>query len=163
MVTAVETSPAVFLSALARQDGVARATVEVESGASSVPLARRFARNCLADWGFARKGDLAERVVLTVSELVTNAIQHARTRPAGETEVVVLSCCYSPGIALGVSVTDNSSTSPEIRPSSCETRGRGLVLVSAEADCWTTTRRGTGGKEVWAFFCSPAAELCASA
>ncbi|MEV4333603.1 ATP-binding protein [Streptomyces sp. NPDC049597] len=161
--TAVKTSPAVFLSALERQDGVERATVEVKSEVSSVPLARRFARDCLAGWGFTREGDLTERVVLTVSELVTNAIQHARTRAAGEIELVVLSCCYSPGTALGVSVTDNSSTLPAIRPSSCDTRGRGLVLVSAEADCWTTTQSSAGGKEVWAFFCSPAAELCTSA
>lgn len=155
---------------LAFGDGTERATIQIECEAGAVGNARRFAREQLTKWGFAEDSDLSDRVVLTVSELVTNAVLHARTRPPGESELIDLALAFDLDQALVVLVSDNSRKMPLIGvpPSAEATDGRGLLLVDALADGWTAAPRqspGPGqGKDVCAFFrCLKTADLPQSA
>ncbi|MEU1622372.1 ATP-binding protein [Streptomyces sp. NPDC005722] len=147
-----------FLNALASGEGVDRVSVRLDSAASSVGEARRFAEKQLVSWGFPPGEDLAQRVVLTVSELATNAVLHGRSRPSGEGELIEVALSLKPEFALGVAVTDDSnavSLAPT-NPSVTATHGRGLMLVTALADSWLTVpcwRHGAPrGKDTWAFF-----------
>jgi anti-sigma regulatory factor (Ser/Thr protein kinase) len=82
--------------------------------------------------------------MLTVSELVTNAVVHART-PA----TLRLSMR---GHVLRVGVTDLASESrPAVRVAEdTAVNGRGLALVDAVADRWGVDAPGDGsGKTVW--------------
>ncbi|MER6116092.1 ATP-binding protein [Streptomyces sp. NPDC001743] len=150
-----------FLAVLAYGDGVERVAVEIESRESNVGEARRFVRRQLAFWGLPEDDGLVDRVLLVISELVTNAVVHGRTRPSEETESVGVTLAFRRGFALGVMVTDNSGDIPKvrIRPSAFADCGRGLVLVNAESDAWTAAPRsgqqGVDGKAVWAFFQCP--------
>ncbi|MFD9270721.1 ATP-binding protein [Streptomyces goshikiensis] len=147
-----------FLAVLVHGDGVERVAVEFESRRSNVGEARRFVRQRLVDWGLDQDDALIDRVVLVLSELVTNAVVHGRTRPSNESETVGVALAFKPNFAFGLMVTDNSSSCPipTIRPSAGATRGRGLVLVNAHSDCWTSAprkeREDCPGKAVWAFF-----------
>ncbi|WP_258308820.1 ATP-binding protein [Streptomyces sp. NWU339] len=150
-----------FLAVLAYGVGVERVAVEIESCESNVGEARRFVRRTLGGWGLPKGDDLADRVVLAVSELVTNAVLHGRTRPLEETETVGVALALKRDFALGVMVTDNSCGIPlvKIRPSVSAINGRGLVLVNALSEGWTAaphcSREGVSGKAVWAFFECP--------
>ncbi|HSP36634.1 MAG TPA: ATP-binding protein [Frankiaceae bacterium] len=76
-----------------------------------------------------------------VSELVTNAVRHARTE-------VALTATVHPGTVL-VSVTDGSSARPIQQDLSDDAEaGRGLLLVDALADSWGWTMTPPG-KSVW--------------
>ncbi|MFD9469359.1 ATP-binding protein [Streptomyces goshikiensis] len=146
-----------FLAVLVHGDGVDRVAVEFESQRSNVGEARRFVRQRLVAWGLDEDDALIDRVVLVLSELVTNAVVHGRTRPSNESEAVGVALAFKPNFAFGLMVTDNSSSYPipTIRPSAGAIRGRGLVLVNAHSDCWTSAPRKEGdcpGKAVWAFF-----------
>ncbi|MEU2977207.1 ATP-binding protein [Streptomyces hirsutus] len=150
-----------FLTVLTLGNGIEHAAVQIESEAGTVRDARRFIQEQLSTWKFPEADGLIDRVVLTVSELVTNAILHARTRPPGESELIGVSLAFKPGIALGVLVTDNSDEVPLVvtRPPLDTIHGRGLALVDALADGWAMApgrnREGGTGKGVWAFFECP--------
>ncbi|UNZ21352.1 ATP-binding protein [Streptomyces sp. 891-h] len=150
-----------FLTVLTRGDRTECAELQLESEAAAVGDARRFVRQQLAAWWLPGDDDFADRVVLTTSELVTNAVVHARTRPVGESEHVGVTLAFAAGIALGVLVTDNSDAAPlpAIQLSTNAPGGRGLALVSAMSDDWITVPRkctgDTTGKGVWAFFTCP--------
>ncbi|MEU5239770.1 ATP-binding protein [Streptomyces lydicus] len=153
-----------LLAALAVDDGIERASVEIESASSTVSDARRFVRKQLGTWGFSDGDELIDRVVLAVSELVTNAVLHARTQSSAESELIGLSLTFKRECALGVLVTDNSDAPPLLtaRPSVSTDHGRGLAIVNSIADGWTAVprqgRNGEEGKGVWAFFqCAQAA------
>jgi len=78
---------------------------------------------------------------LLVSELVTNALLHARS------EVVVSVSVTAQ--AVRIEVWDTSRAAPVSRHYAPEaTTGRGLVLVEALADAWGTDV-GPRGKTVW--------------
>jgi anti-sigma regulatory factor (Ser/Thr protein kinase) len=106
---------------------------------ASVGLARSLVRESLA----AFDGDARDVALLLTSELVTNAILHARTP-------VQLGVLVDGGRAL-VCVADRLPESPALSPrahSHDRPGGRGLALVEDLADTWgTTTYRG--GKTVW--------------
>ena len=106
---------------------------------ASVGLARSLVRESLA--GF--DGDARDVALLLTSELVTNAILHARTP-------VQLGVLVDGDRAL-VCVADRLPESPALSPrahSHDRPGGRGLALVEELADTWgTTTYRG--GKTVW--------------
>ncbi|MFI5642039.1 ATP-binding protein [Streptomyces goshikiensis] len=150
-----------FLVVLEHGDGVERVAVEFESHASNVGEARRFVRQRLVGWGLGKDDAFIDRVVLVLSELVTNAVVHGRTRPPNEKETVGVALAFKRDFALGLVVTDNSCGAPipRIRPSVGAVRGRGLALVNAESDGWAATPHPEGeggwGKGVWAFFCCP--------
>ncbi|MFC8718683.1 SpoIIE family protein phosphatase [Kitasatospora sp. NPDC057198] len=99
--------------------------------------ARRLAGHALRHWGLEH---LAESCELMVSELVTNAIQHA-TRP------VTLRLVRTS--LLRCEVGDDSPALPRTRRAGPdEERGRGLQIVARCADRWGATRLGAG-KVVW--------------
>ncbi len=99
--------------------------------------ARRAVRETLRAWGLAPVSDMAE---LLVSELVTNAVRHAR----GPVEVRMVH-----GTSLLIEVTDPVPDPPRERSSGPEDEGgRGLPLVARESRRWGT-RREPVGKTVW--------------
>lgn len=98
-----------------------------------------FATERLHAWGLA---DCADAVALLVSELVTNALLHARTE-------MTVAVTRSDGCVL-VEVTDGSVESPMTRKFSVHAgTGRGLQLVDTLARAWGV-RRLEGGKTIWA-------------
>ncbi|GAA4837995.1 ATP-binding protein [Kitasatospora terrestris] len=114
-----------------------------------VRAGRAWARDHLAALGWDRTApDVADAVVLAVSELLTNAHVHARS----DAELVLV----WDGRCLLLSVHDHSPLLPRPRPSGPEeTGGRGLALVQAVADHWHTYP-APDGKTVTACFHPPA-------
>ncbi|MGE7434157.1 ATP-binding SpoIIE family protein phosphatase [Kitasatospora sp. NPDC001175] len=99
--------------------------------------ARRLAGHALRRWGLE---PLSESTELMVSELVTNAIQHA-TRP------VTLRLVRTS--VLRCEIGDDSPVLPRAqRVGPEDERGRGLQIVARCADRWGATRLGAG-KVVW--------------
>ncbi len=111
-----------------------------------VPGAARHARNVATEacvrWDLPH---LTAPVTLVASELVTNAIEHART-------VMTLQIRLRPRL-LYVAVTDGADAEPvrAAGPDAGEGEGRGLRLVELMSTCWGY-RRLPGGKVVWASF-----------
>lgn len=108
------------------------------SAATARKLATAFAeRHHLGD-------DLADSICLVVSELVTNAVLHARTD-------VVLSLELRPGV-MRIGVRDGSLATLAIRNYPAEAvTGRGLGVVEALSRAWGAVADGDG-KLVWAEF-----------
>lgn len=106
----------------------------------SVRCARRFLDGALGQAGV--DGDLAWDVALVAHELVTNAVQHARTD--FELRVAVW------GDAVHLEVRDDNPRRPTVtRPPRWASSGRGLELVSALADDWGVEADDVS-KVVWA-------------
>ncbi|GLW05921.1 hypothetical protein Misp01_10510 [Microtetraspora sp. NBRC 13810] len=125
---------------VARLGGPRRDDVAETALASSlcvISQARAFARAALTRW---RLDAVAPTVELLVSELVTNAIRHAR-RPIG------LRLARDGGLLCEVS--DGDATMPELRqPDPTAENGRGLHLVAAFSARWGACRTRSG-KIVW--------------
>ena len=110
----------------------------LEPDPGSAALARRFTAETLGQWGAT---ELAETAVLLVSELVTNAVLHARSA----SELVVRTV----DSGIRVEVRDDSSAAPSPKGYSLEAgTGRGLLLVEALAARWGSDP-GAFGKSVW--------------
>jgi anti-sigma regulatory factor (Ser/Thr protein kinase) len=86
---------------------------------------------------------IIDRLVLVTSELVTNAILHART------DVELAMSVNQEWIC--VEVTDNNPVPlpPPHVPNAEDTSGRGLFLVDVLADEWGVRPIRGGGKTVW--------------
>ena len=107
----------------------------------AVRLARQTTRDSLATW---RLASLEETAVLLVSELVTNAVRHARGSNAITLE---LEASQS---RLRIEVTDTDPRWPQPRtPAGFDESGFGFVLVDALAGKWGVRETATG-KAVWA-------------
>ncbi|MEU7404172.1 ATP-binding protein [Streptomyces sp. NPDC044948] len=109
----------------------------------SVPAARAFAREVLADWGVRGRAD---DVVLCVSELATNALVHG-VPPGRGFRLRLLPC----GDGVRVEVHDSGGGVPAVPlddPGGSAEGGRGLLLVSELADKWGVGEREPG-KFVW--------------
>lgn len=108
-----------------------------------VPESARAAREAvLGALAAAGRDDLADAASLLVSELVTNAIVHART-PI-DLDVV------AGAAGLRVAVRDESSTMPAQRHyGRSATTGRGLGLVEMMSDRHGTDSNPDNGKTVW--------------
>src|SRR5438132_8167033 len=105
---------------------------------SSAAAARRFVRDTLQSWDADEHTDTA---TLLISELVTNAVLHARCAP----EVVLV----LEGTVLRVEVHDTSPILPARRHYGLQAgTGRGMVLVEQMAFEWGA-RPTSGGKVVW--------------
>ena len=106
----------------------------------SAHAARIAVSDVLLRWG---RGDLIDSVALVTTELVANAIMHARTE---------LSLSIEPADAgVKVAVTDGSQALPRWTPSSpTATSGRGLLLVERLSRSWGVEPLPGGGKVVWA-------------
>lgn len=114
------------------------ASLELPSLPTSSRLARRFVAERLHSWGAEAAIDDA---TLLVSELVTNAVVHART-------TVDLVVRHSRG-TIRVEVLDrgNGIAQPAF-PGPDDVSGRGLGLVQAVAPRWGVEDT-PGGKVVW--------------
>ncbi|MBB6435577.1 ATP-binding protein [Streptomyces candidus] len=106
-------------------------------------LARGELRKSLASWGLS---ECEFTAVLVLSELLTNAVQHARV-PGRQ----VATRFSRSGSMVRIEVHDASPVWPEVRvpdPYSCG--GRGLGLVAELSDQWGVSDRTGVGKCVWA-------------
>ncbi|MEU9367232.1 ATP-binding protein [Streptomyces avermitilis] len=114
------------------------------SSPTCVRQARRITRAFLGLWNV--NGELAENIVLAVSELVTNAFEHG-------TGDVGLRIRYLDD-ELRIEVTDDNPTPAELRPSGAEdVSGRGLILVAVLAQKWGVSK---DGRTTWCVFRVPA-------
>jgi anti-sigma regulatory factor (Ser/Thr protein kinase) len=114
-----------------------RATIRLSPDPTSARVARQFVGDALKGWGTT---DQVETAMLLTSELVTNAILHART------DITVTLRGDGP---LTVTVLDQSVDGPSGR----QVRdpldsGGGLRLVDALAASWGVTTEERG-KAVW--------------
>ncbi|GFE17896.1 hypothetical protein Sgleb_59430 [Streptomyces glebosus] len=140
-------------AALALEAVIEHAELQSSISLSSDDLAprraRAFTRTKLAEWSL---DVLVDRVLLIVSELVTNARCHGRTKPEGLSEEITLKISYQNAV-VGIELEDNSRQLPVPRKGPTGALdGRGLCLVAAEADAWTSCLKPDGtGKRVLAF------------
>jgi two-component sensor histidine kinase len=106
--------------------------------AASASRARHFVADTLDGWGL----DGVDDVVLLASELVTNALLHART------QMTVRVTEEGDGVVV-LSVSDGSVQAPRGRQFSLESgTGRGLHLLESLAEDWGSDVR-QDGKTVW--------------
>jgi anti-sigma regulatory factor (Ser/Thr protein kinase) len=109
---------------------------------SEVSAARRYVRSALtelaADPG---GGELVDLLLLTTSELATNAVLHART----DFRVRVL----VNDARVRIEVSDGNTRMPQqcLTPADATT-GRGLAIIDGSGFDWGAERH-TGGKTVW--------------
>ena len=121
------------------------AQADFEPRPDAVQAARRFARDTLSGW---RADAVAWSATQIVSELVTNAVLHART-------AFRLDLSFDEGVLL-VSVHDHSPLLPIARHFGQEaTTGRGLALLGELSQQWGVTQ-DVDGKAVWASIASDA-------
>ena len=108
---------------------------------SSVGQARRF---LLAQLPGASDGE-ADSLVLMLSELATNAVQHAATEFEVQVQVA------PDGHRVRVEVTDGAAGFPTPQEQVADApHGRGLHIVRTLADAWgIEMRRDQPGKTVW--------------
>lgn len=107
----------------------------------SAAAARRLVHDALSTWGLE---ELAEDGALIVSELVSNAVQHARSRS------LRITVTRPEAARVRIGVVDKSTKLPEIRePGEGAESGRGLTLVAGRAPNWGADPL-PWGKRVWA-------------
>ncbi|MEO6205564.1 MAG: ATP-binding protein, partial [Mycobacteriales bacterium] len=154
------------------------ATTSLPPEPRSSSAARTFVRDCLADWELLALLDDAQ---LAVTELVTNAVLHARTpllvsissdnnhlelavfdcnpvlprpRPARQDLVSDLDELLATDAELGIAADDRDPRL-DIGPAGSIAGGRGLLLVAAVAAEWGVSPL-SDGKAVWVRTPTPA-------
>jgi serine/threonine-protein kinase RsbW len=116
------------------------ASLELESRLDAVGSARRFTRSTLESWSLEAFVDDA---VLVASELIANAVLHART-------TIVLTIVARDRSSVRVEVYDENTRMPIAGACPRDaTSGRGLSIVAGVAAAWGAEQRGDG-KVVWA-------------
>lgn len=114
------------------------ATTTLEAQPQSARAARHFVEGLLREW---RREHVVDLVTLLTSELVTNAVMHARSALDLQVE------CLQDGVR--VCVHDRGEGVPVRRHVSIEaTSGRGLALVDTLARRWGVDPEPSG-KAVW--------------
>jgi len=112
--------------------------------------AREIVRKTLADWGLI---GLADDVALIVSELVTNAVTHARSR-------IKLTLAVNDAYLSGEITDHGPGWIPAAIPQPVDTDsegGRGLGIVAALAHSWGAAPNFDGqGMRVWFAMRKPA-------
>jgi anti-sigma regulatory factor (Ser/Thr protein kinase) len=115
--------------------------LELPTADRAVRLARQATSDALARWQLTH---LEETAVLLVSELVTNAVRHARGTYAIALDLEI------EGTWLRIEVQDADPRWPQPRtPGQFDESGFGFVLVDALAGRWGVRETATG-KAVWA-------------
>lgn len=117
-----------------------------------VPTAAREARQFVRTSATVLGDDRLDDLLVLTSELVTNAVLHART--AFEVGVTVTDA------AVLICVGDGASDEPRHRtPAAGRENGRGIMLVRALADDWGVLPAvAKSGKTVWFLFRRSGAE-----
>jgi anti-sigma regulatory factor (Ser/Thr protein kinase) len=117
---------------------VTSAARTLEPEPANVPIARRFVRDLLVEWGAAAACDTVE---VLVTEVATNAVLHARTPFTVEVS--------RDGATVRVCVLDLSPAPARMRRYGADsTTGRGLRLVASLASDWGVEPQ-TPGKVIW--------------
>lgn len=115
------------------------AVLDLPQELGSVREARALVRRTLDEWEL---GHLQDEATLVVSELASNALNHARS----SYQVRV----YHNPSTVRIEVRDGGSGTPEPQPASATREGgRGLLLVSAMSVSWGLEETDEG-KVVWA-------------
>lgn len=118
-----------------------RARFDLLSAPTSARAGRRAVTEVLTSWGLPPYA--VDDAVLVVSELVTNAVLHAR-----EQEFLALEITYRPG-CVRVSLADGSAVRPLARLATAgDEGGRGMPIVDALSDRWGIEDHH-GGKRIW--------------
>jgi anti-sigma regulatory factor (Ser/Thr protein kinase) len=118
--------------------GINQAKARLGAHIHTPRLARRFVKNALRERGARSEIELVE---LLVSELVTNAVVHARSQ-------VEVSVSISADL-VRVAVFDSSRQPPLRRaPGHDGESGRGLLMLEALSSAWGI-EFAPGGKSVW--------------
>ena len=113
--------------------------VTVPLSLRAVRGARRLAARAAVTWG---RPDLEEMTELLTSEIVTNAVRHARRRV--QLSVVKVNR------GLRVTVWDDGPGTPKmLEAGPLDTSGRGLMLLHALADAHGVLLSDDGSKGVW--------------
>jgi PAS domain S-box-containing protein len=134
---AIDDDAALLVARIAALPGDRIAGWELPDEPVAAPQARALATEQLRIWGLEELIDVTE---LLVSELVANAVRHARGP-------VRLRLLFSR--ALVCEVADGSATTPRVRNASeTDEGGRGLALVTLLAHRWGT-RYTAHGKTIW--------------
>jgi anti-sigma regulatory factor (Ser/Thr protein kinase) len=104
--------------------------------------APREARHAIGQWlaGLPCSDRVTSDAMVVVSELVTNAVVHARSDP-------VVVAAFDGG-RLRIEVHDQDPTPPAIAPRAGETGGFGLRIVEGLCDAWGWAAT-EHGKRVW--------------
>ncbi|CAM5736971.1 hypothetical protein SAFG77S_08571 [Streptomyces afghaniensis] len=119
--------------------------IDIALTAAAVSGVRDLVRACLRLWGLT---ELDWRATLAVSELLTNAFEHARKEHESSVPVKVVLTRTPDGVFLCVSDPDPRLPAP-VSAGEKDEGGRGLVLVKELSNgygCSSTAH----GKDVWA-------------
>ncbi len=136
---------------LSRACGPRVASRTPAADAISVRETRDFTMATLRQWGIS---DRAEDIVIVVSELITNAIRHARSDSA-EPPLgwpIRLDLLQSGPCVLCIVVDPSDSPPVPQVPGCLGEAGRGLQIIDALSDQWGFTTPTDLGKVVWAMF-----------
>jgi anti-sigma regulatory factor (Ser/Thr protein kinase) len=108
----------------------------------SVPVARHTVRNDLMRQSLPE--DVIDNALIVVTELVANAVLHARPLPTPDDGDVIVVNWSLDGSTVVVDVTDGGGfDQPQVRRTPLgDTAGRGLAIVEAIADSWTVRSEG---------------------
>jgi DNA-binding NarL/FixJ family response regulator len=125
--------------------GGAEAFVDLPLSLTSVAAARRFVEERMKEW---RVEQLLDDALMVSSELVTNAVTHARSSCRIRLSLNVA--------RLRIDVLDAGAGTPEPQPpSETEEHGRGLYMVDAVTTAWGLEDVPGKGKLVWAELARP--------
>ena len=114
--------------------------LHLPADSSSPRRARQFVDEVLHRW---QRDGAIDRLALIASELVTNAVRHARTD-------ITIELTAEDG-ALHLEVFDRGDGRPVfLDPDPDQPGGLGLPIVEALASSWGMRPREGGGKGVWA-------------
>jgi len=129
--------------------GTAAPTPAVD--ASRVRAARDFTVSTLRQWGVAER---REDIAIVVSELLTNALRHARPASGdARTGWPIRLGLLQPGRCVMCAVADPSKVAPVPKqPGYFSETGRGLHVIAALSDQWGYTPPTDMGKVLWALF-----------
>jgi anti-sigma regulatory factor (Ser/Thr protein kinase) len=118
-----------------------RMMLDLPATLRSASTARAVVRALLPGWGLP--APVVDDAELVVSELVSNAVEHAPGSETYELEVV-----QRPD-GVRISLADGSSIKPVVAALAHDRpRGRGLRIVEALTDEWGSDEH-KGGKRVW--------------
>ncbi len=116
------------------------ASIDLPPERSAAAQARRFVREVCASWDLVQ--EVIDDIELLVSELVTNAVLHARSAARLTIERF--------GDCIRVTVADSSAAPPRLRDYGPEAAtGRGVLLVDRLARGWGVDPADGAGKRVW--------------